>query len=250
MIKDNRSQVRITFQGLDFMVIANLAVYLYTDTVIDVWNFLRHSPSMAFRYRQVRVELMKIAGYLKLGNLESAVRLMTKPERRMNVDFGMAIQDPGFFDNGDLIAELDDAEMLVHSDLLCRRCPFFDGLFNGRAAGQWLAGRRQESEIVRVDLKHVLSGTFKLVLRYLYADVGITLFDDVVSADIDEFSELVMDVMAVANELMLDRLSEICQQVIGRFGKLCSEIFILSLTLPQSALAMSATFLMLSPLVQ
>jgi alpha-tubulin suppressor-like RCC1 family protein len=250
MIKDNRSQVRITFQGLDFMVIANLAVYLYTDTVIDVWNFLRHSPSMAFRYRQVRVELMKIAGYLKLGNLESAVRLMTKPERRMNVDFGMAIQDPGFFDNGDLIAELDDAEMLVHSDLLCRRCPFFDGLFNGRAAGQWLAGRRQESEIVRVDLKHVLSGTFKLVLRYLYSDVGITLFDDVVSTDIDEFSELVMDVMAVANELMLDRLSEICQQVIGRFGKLCSEIFILSLTLPQSALAMSATFLMLWPLVQ
>ncbi len=72
---------------------------------------------------------------------------------------------------------------------------------------------------MRIDLKHIHADTFKLVLRYIYADVGTELFDDVVSADIDEFSELVMDVMAVSNELMLDRLSQICQEVIGRFGE-------------------------------
>ncbi len=86
----------VIFQGLDFITIINLVVYLYTDTVIDVWHFTRHSPKMAFRYRQVRTELMKTAGNLRMNKLESAVRLMTEPERQMNLDMGVAIQDPSF----------------------------------------------------------------------------------------------------------------------------------------------------------
>ena len=211
---------RIMFQGLDLIVIVNLIIYMYEDTVIDVWHFTRHCPSMAFRYRQVRIELMKTAGHLKLNKLEAAVRLMTEPERQLNVDLNRATHDPRFFDDGDAIIELDGSEQRVHSALLCQRCPFFEGMFNGRAAGQWLAGRREDiSEAVRIDLKHIEPETFRLVLHFLYADVGLELFDDVVSADIDEFSELVLDVMAASNELMLNRLSQICQQVIGRFGK-------------------------------
>jgi hypothetical protein len=56
-------------------------------------------------------------------------------------------------------------------------------------------------------------------LKYIYADVGTEIFDDVVVQNIDEFSDLVMDVMALADELMLDRLAQICQQVLGRFGE-------------------------------
>ncbi|KAH7346403.1 putative BTB/POZ domain-containing protein 1 [Rhexocercosporidium sp. MPI-PUGE-AT-0058] len=208
----------IVFQGIDFITLINLAVYLYTDTVIDVWHFTRHCPKMAFRYRQVRAEVMKIASQLKLSKLEAAVRLMSEPDRQMNIDMAAALQDPTFFKDGDAIIELDGSEVLVHSSLLCQRCPFFEGLFNGRAGGQWLAERRQNNtEAVRIDLKHVQPETFRLVLRYIYSDVGNELFDDIVSSDIDEFSELLLDVLAVSDELMLDRLSQICQQVIGRF---------------------------------
>lgn len=211
----------LIFQGLDFIALVNLLVYLYTDEVIDVWHFTRQSPRMAFRYRQIRVEMMKLASHLKLDTLETAVRLMIQPEKQLNGDLSLALRDPAYTDDGDTILELDGDEIMVHSAILCQRCPFFEGLFNGRAGGQWLAGRRQNnSEPVRIDLKHMDPTTFNLVLRYLYADVGTELFDDVVCADIDEFSELVMDVMAAANELMLDRLSQICQQIIGRFGKL------------------------------
>jgi len=212
------SKTRIIFQGLDLITIVNLVMYLYTDTVIDVWHFTRHNPRMAFRYRQIRVELMKAAGYLKLNDLEAAVRLMTEPVSQLDVDLNRAMQDPCFFEDGDVVIELDGSEIVVHSALLCQRCPFFEGLFNGRAGGKWLAGRRRDdSNTVRIDLKHINLETFKLVLRYLYADVGPELFDDVVFDNIDEFSELVMDVLSVSNELMLDRLSQICQQVIGRF---------------------------------
>jgi hypothetical protein len=216
----SRTAIQVVFQGLDFIAILNLVIYLYTDTVIDVWHFTRQHPGMAFRYRQVRVELMKTAAQLKMGKLEQAVRLMIEPDRQMNSDFDFVLRDPQFYEDGDTLLELNGSEVLVHSALLCQRCPFFDGLFNGRAGGQWLAGRRQQNpEMVKIDLKHIDPVTFDLVLRHIYADVGTELFDNVVSVDIDEFSELVMDVMGVANELMLDRLSQICQEVIGRFGK-------------------------------
>jgi alpha-tubulin suppressor-like RCC1 family protein len=215
-----KSLPRVVFQGLDFITIVNLAIYLYTDEVVDVWHFTRHAPKTAFRYRQIRTELMKTAGHLKMGKLESAVRLMREPERQMHLDMSLAIQDPDFFEDGDCIIDLDGSEVTVHSALLRQRCPFFEGLFNGRAAGQWLAGRRQDNQSsVRIDLKHIEPETFHLVLRYLYADIGSELFDEVLSGDIDEFSELVMDVLGVANELMLDRLSQICQEVVSRFGE-------------------------------
>lgn len=214
----SRSPVQITFQGLDFIAILNLVIYVYTDTIIDVWHFTRQRPNMAFRYRQVRVELMKTAAQLKMGKLEHAVRLMIEPDRQMNSDIDSALRDPRFYEDGDTLLELNGSEIPVHSALMCQRCPFFDGLFNGRAGGQWLAGRRQQNpEIIRVDLKHIDPATFDLVLRHIYADVGTELFDNILSVDIDEFSELVMDVMGVANELMLDRLSQICQEVLGRF---------------------------------
>ncbi|TVY90874.1 BTB/POZ domain-containing protein [Lachnellula willkommii] len=231
----HHGRATVIFQGLDFITLVNLVLYLYTDTVIDVWHFTRHSPKMAFRYRQIRVELMKAAAHLKLSKLESAVRLMTEPKPCMNLDMALAIQDSSFFDDYDTIIELDGSEMPAHSALLCQRCPFFEGLFNGRAGGQWLDSRREEgSKAVRIDLKHISPEVFELVLRYLYADVGPELFDDVVSTDIDEFSDLVMDVMAASNELMLDRLSQICQQTIGRFVSTRNVCYLLNAIAPCS----------------
>jgi alpha-tubulin suppressor-like RCC1 family protein len=219
-ISGDGDRIKLTFVGLDFITLVNLAIDIYTDTVVDVWHFTRHAPNQAFRYRQVRPEMMKIASKLNMSKLEASVRLMNEPQPRLNIDFDLAIRDPEFFEDGDTILELDGDEVMVHSSFLCRRCPFFEGLFNGRAGGQWLAGRRMdETEAVRIDLKHIDPSTFHLVLRYLYADVGTELFDDVVATDLDEFSEVVMDVMSVANELMLDRLSQICQQMLGRFGR-------------------------------
>lgn len=192
-------------------------MYLYTDSIVDFWNFTRNAPKVAYSYRQVRTELMKIASKLELSRLEPAVRQMVEPRPSLNLDFHVAFDDPAFFHDGDVIAQLEDDQVKVHSALMCARCPFFEGLFMGRAGGRWLAGRENTENIV-VDLKHISSKTFKLVLRHLYCDSGAELFDDVVSVvDVDDFLETVIDVLAAANELMLDRLSQICQSVAGRF---------------------------------
>lgn len=155
-----------------------------------------------------------------MPKLEAAARLQAGLERTLDIDLQEAISDPVFFDDGDVILELDGDEVTVHSHLLCQRCPFFDGMFNGRSQGQWLADRRfstEQAEPIRVDLKHIHPETFSYVLTFLYGDVGEKMFDDVMAASLDEFSELVLDVLSVANELMIDRLSQICQSLIGKF---------------------------------
>jgi alpha-tubulin suppressor-like RCC1 family protein len=225
-IQKSGEKVAVIFEGLDFLTLFDLTLYAYTDTVVDFWNVTRHYPTLAFRYRSVRTELMKVASRLELRQLEPAVRQMVNPRRSLNMDMEMAIKDQSYFDSGDMIIELADGEMLLHADVVCQRCPFFEGLFRGRAGGQWLAGRRtEESQLVRIDLTHVETHLFELVVRHLYTDAGEELFNEVTSEDLndllalDELLDHVMDVMSIANELMLDRLSQICQRLIGRYGK-------------------------------
>lgn len=213
---DDEGRAVVKFQGLDILTIIDLALYLYTDSIIDFWHMTRQAPKMAFRYRQVRTELMKLASKLELAKLEPAVRQMVLPTPCMDLDLEVAFNDPAFFYDGDIVVQLEDDEIRVHSALVCARCPFFEGLFMGRAGGRWLAGRDQDEDI-NVDLSHIGSKTFKLVLRHIYADSGAELFNDVVSVGLDDFLDTVMDVMSAANELMLDRLSQICQAVVGRF---------------------------------
>ncbi|KAJ4295418.1 hypothetical protein N0V90_007430 [Kalmusia sp. IMI 367209] len=223
-IQEIDGRISVTFHGLDFLTLFDLVLYSYTDTLVDFWNVTRHYPTMAYRYRTVRTELMKLASRLELRQLEPAVRQMTTPRKSLNLDMMLAVREPSLFDSGDMIVDLADGEMVLHSDIVCQRCPFFEGLFRGRAGGQWLAGRRaEETELVRVDLTHVEMHLFELVVRHLYADAGEEIFDTVTSEDLndllalDELLDHVMDVMSIANELMLDRLSQICQKLVGHY---------------------------------
>lgn len=226
---DGEGKTLILFQGIDFLTVFNLVLYLYTDSVVDVWHHTRHAPASAYRYRQVRTELMKLASHLEMRKLEQAVRMMTEPPKTLHNDFDLAARQPGFFENGDVEVHLEGKSMKVHCALMCQRCPFFEGLFQGRAAGLWLSSRREQikdpEEAIRVDLKHVDPHIFEFVLRHIYADSDEEMFDGVVATGMDAFLDLIMDVLSVANELMLDRLAQCCQKMLGRYGTKNSHIY-------------------------
>ena len=219
---DGDGQTLILFQGIDFITLLNFVLYIYTDSVADVWNHTRHAPELAPIYRQIRTELMRIASHFHMHQLERAIRVMQEPPKTLDKDFGKAIGQPGFFDNGDIEVELDGQSMKVHSPMMVQRCPFFEGLFEGRSAGFWLSSRREamqeHQDVVKVDLKHVEPYVFRFVLQHLYADTDEEIFDGVATSDLDTYLDLIMDVMSVANELMLDRLAQCCQKVLGRYG--------------------------------
>ena len=214
---DDSGRIVVTFQGMDLLTVLDLAMYLYTDDVVPFWNFTRAAPKMAYSYRQVRAELMKISSKLEMRALEPAVRQMVTPRTCLDMDLEVAYADPAFFHDADILVELaDDEEIKLHSALVCARCPFFEGLFMGRSRGAWIAGR-SDAENIKVDLKHVSLKTFELVLRHIYCDTGAELFDDIVSTDVDDFLDTVTDVLSCANELMLDRLSQISQSMAGQY---------------------------------
>ena len=219
---DKEGQAVIIFQGIDVISLLNLIFYIYTDAVMDVWQFARKMPKMAYAYRQVRTEVMKLAAQLDLKGLERATRLMSEPSKQLHKDLDRVVTVPEFFETGDIEVEVDrEGTRKVHGALICQRCPFFEGLFHGRAAGGWLSSRRDKlgDEPISIDLKHVNPETFDLVVRYIYADVGVEVFEDASAPDLDTFLDQVLDIMAVANELMLDRLSQVCQEVLGRYGR-------------------------------
>jgi hypothetical protein len=173
IISSAGKKFNLQFQGLDFATIFNFTLYIYSDNVADVWHFTRHAPKSATRFRQIRAELMKLAAKLGMSGLESAVRLMSDPERQLDADIRSALDDPNFFEDGDITIQLNGGNVTAHSALMCQRCSFFDGLFKGRSAGQWLASRhRESSESIKIDMKHVDLSTFKIVLQYLYTDSG------------------------------------------------------------------------------
>ncbi|KAL9619738.1 MAG: hypothetical protein Q9160_005669 [Pyrenula sp. 1 TL-2023] len=216
-------QVQIQFEGADFLTLLNIVFFAYTENVIDVWHHTQSKPqSVVKRYRHIRLEVMKIANRLDMKSLERAARLMTEPSRCLLTDMEQAYWDEDFYRDADMLLQLaDGAEVKGHSSLLCTRCPFFEGLFHGRTGGKWLASRQgtteEDLQLIKVDLKHVNLEVFNIVLRHLYADTGEEIFDDVVTQDLDEYTDFVIEVMSVANELMIDRLAQICQKVLGRF---------------------------------
>ncbi|KAE8388121.1 hypothetical protein BDV23DRAFT_185734 [Aspergillus alliaceus] len=209
---------QLQFQAVDFLTVLNLAFFSYTDNVFDVWQLAKYTPESASRYRQVRSEVMRIATCLGFSSLERSARLMIEPTQALKLDMEHAIKDLSFFDSGDVVVELKNDTMRVHSQVICQRCPFFDALFRGRSGGRWLSSRRSDpTDDIYVDLKHIDRHIFEFVLRYIYADTDEQLFDHVRTKDLEEFIDLVLDVAFVANELMIDRLGQICQKMLGRF---------------------------------
>ncbi|KAL4919890.1 hypothetical protein BDW62DRAFT_177904 [Aspergillus aurantiobrunneus] len=216
--EDDDGRCRILFQGIDVLTLLNIAFFLYTDNILDVWQRARNSPANASRYRQVRTEVIRVATHLEHPALERAAVLMIRPPRSMKTDFAAALNDPTFFESGDVVIELNGDQVTTHSQVICQRCPFFNALFHGRSGGRWLSSRRKTPhDKVHVDLKHIDRPVFDFVLRYMYADIDDRLFEDVRTTDTQEFVDLIIDVAFVANELMIDRLAQLCQKALGRF---------------------------------
>ncbi|KAJ5452848.1 hypothetical protein N7445_001031 [Penicillium cf. griseofulvum] len=214
--KDGHPQ--ICLQSVDPLTVMNVAFFLYTDGILDVWRLARSSPANSARFRQVRTEVMRVSTQLGLPALERAARLMVDPQRSLKMDMAHAINHSFLFDSADVVVQLKGDTIKVHSQVVCQRCPFFDTLFHGYAGGRWLDSRKADpNQSVHVDLKHIDRCTFEFVLRYLYADTEEQLFDEVRTNDLDDFIDLLLDVMFVANELMIDRLSQVCQKMLGRF---------------------------------
>ncbi|EPS41546.1 hypothetical protein H072_4547 [Dactylellina haptotyla CBS 200.50] len=213
----------LKLKGINWFSTLIFIFYLYKDMVLSVWTRFTRNKEQTQLYQRVRTDLGLLAKSFGLNQLAAVASGLQTTKLTMDTDLEEALADPLFLETGDMLLELKDKTLKVHSSLLCARCSFFDALYHG-GSGRWLASRMGEEQyavdqLVRVDMKHVLLQTMEIVLKFLYSDKSIHLFDNVqIPKDgVDAFLDLVIDVLGVANELMLDRLVEISQKTIGRF---------------------------------
>ncbi|KAF3277299.1 hypothetical protein TWF970_005229 [Orbilia oligospora] len=213
----------LTFKGINWFSLLIFIFYLYKDVVVTVWTKFSKNKEKTLLFQRVRADLGMLANSLGLKQLAAIASGLYSTKLTLDTDLEEALSDPFFQETGDMLLELKDDTVKVHSSLLCARCSFFDALYHG-GSGRWLATRKEEEEyaadqLIRVDMKHVTIETMGIVLKFLYSDKSLHLFDSAKATEdgVDAFIDLVIDVLSVANELMLDRLVEICQRVIGRF---------------------------------
>jgi len=217
-------KARLVFKGVKLQTLLILLYYVYADSLVDIWNQNSIHHSRVQHYRAIRSELSSISSQIGLDHLAKALEVAPHPSSSMNKDFSNALSGPSrseFNESADMMIELASGEsVLVHSAIMKARCPFFKALYG--SGGRWLVERREQG-IVRVDMKHISKPVMDMVVHWLYSDWGVEGFDGVKagkeSGKVEEFIDLVLDVMSAANELMLGRLCQVCQKILGRYGK-------------------------------
>lgn len=225
IVKIDHVSMRLIFDNVEPLSLLIFIYFLYTDRLVALWHQFGESRKRLDDFKKLRTDLTNIAKGLGMTELHSTVTTLKAARHTLHIDLERAYDSPSFLRSGDMLLELEDHAIRVHSSIMCARCPFFYALYRG-ASGRWLSQRRDATDdddqnLIRVDMKHVRFDVMRLVLRHIYSDKEIGLFDRVQIGEggLDTLIDIVLDVLSLANELMLERLAEICQRILGRFGK-------------------------------
>jgi hypothetical protein len=226
LVTKDSGRLKLLFRGLDLLTVINFTYFTITGDIIPIWQ--RPRGPLASRLRDVKSEILRLATQLGIKDLDFTVKsqLITFPTQSVGLKrfFSYLPVDPSVLPGTDTVIQLEDGAIRVHSAIMCQRCPFFNGLFLGRAKGKWIEGRRAEGDI-RIDFSHVKRWAFERVLRWVYTDSCENLFDDLIAEDLDNYLDKIIEVLGLANELMIEILARGCQILISKHSKI---LFLLS----------------------
>lgn len=199
--------------GLSLVSALVLVHYLYTDDLLPVWTAQMHvvlqplCRSVGVSMERVRPELLACATLLDLAAVRTSLEhgLLRAPPSTMRTQClhvferirpGASLADvPG----ADALLHLADADVPCHT-LFLRRSPMLQAL----CAWRQDCGEHGPIEIA---MPHWSWRVMRLGLAFLYTDAGTSIFDGT-DAEVtpDQFMDLVLDVLQLADELLLSKL--------------------------------------------
>ncbi|KZV84965.1 hypothetical protein EXIGLDRAFT_726601 [Exidia glandulosa HHB12029] len=207
---------RLALSGVQPLTVLVLLEYVYTDQVVLAWEpRVALATEAAFkklkvRAAQLRGEMQALARALGMEELERSLsRVFPSPAPMMTSALSGTLKD--FTDVADIVLELKDREVHVHSAVLRARSPFFAAFFDDE---DWTQ-RRREGGVLRVGLRHLAWREMDYVLRYMYSDLGLDIFNNIdFVKSANELIDFYFSVLAVADELLLEKLILICSSAI------------------------------------
>ncbi|GAA5832398.1 hypothetical protein JCM11251_006438 [Rhodosporidiobolus azoricus] len=220
--------------------------YIYSDDFPAIWDTrvglplretLAASPSanpLKLDVASVKAELRHLGQRFDLPALSQALERQAKtvPAPTLSTDFTNLLHtslSPKIVSSlplslkPDVVLQLEDREIKVHSVVLRARCPFFTTFFED---ADWSRERRKGG-LLTLDVKHVGWEVMSLVLEHIYRDAGMSLFHTVERPAAEEYIDFTVQLLAVANELLLDKLKQVCSAVLRSFVTLNNVVSIL-----------------------
>ncbi|KAK7207191.1 hypothetical protein BZA70DRAFT_6240 [Myxozyma melibiosi] len=224
----------LVFKKCGLLALLIFIYFAYTDYILPVWDGFGSKSKVDKRFLNAKDELIALASTLRLKSLSSAVYFQQRPTQSLAIDLREAVADPRFQEWTDLTVQLEDGEARCYSVIMSARSEFFETLMSARwsavpaaptpssdyySVSSYAPATSSEEEDVdkTVDMKHVRSAVFKVVLDFIYGVEDESLFAEVQTESLAEFLEFVLEVLSVANELLITKLTQICQSILRSY---------------------------------
>ncbi|KAI0291504.1 hypothetical protein B0F90DRAFT_1823827 [Multifurca ochricompacta] len=214
---------RLAIAGVHPFLVLVLVHYLYTDTLLAIGDpRLTRSTAEAFAHGRLQPaqavrELQTLSRVLHLDVLTDALRSTVRHELPplLNAHYRAIFDAPTSASPPDVVLRLADRDVWCHSLVLRARSPFFEAFF---ADEEWTVDRWEGDGSLSVNLSHLEWRSMQYVLRFMCCGEEAEMFErlDFVES-IDQFLDLLFDVMFAANELLLDRFLLICSSIVVQY---------------------------------
>ncbi|TPX31946.1 hypothetical protein SmJEL517_g04867 [Synchytrium microbalum] len=128
----------------------------------------------------------------------------------------------------DVLLRLKDGDVGAHQIILASRCPFFDAMLG--PSSPWTIQKVNGMSVV--SLPHLSwKRQMDVVMLHMYSDASAEdVFGRTEASDIHEWTEVVVNVFAAANELLLDRLKDQCASILAMSIDLTNVISLLEIS--------------------
>lgn len=199
----------ITFES-DVDVRATLVVlyFMYTNEVADFWDQYPSGLNCPEDIRKLKSDYFKLMDLFRMDSLYGKKEAFVKQLQEMSEDKS----------DGDIILNLSEGDEICRSAMLVARSAFFETILSGR----WETGKADETSFKYVSMENVSELQNSIILRHLHGCDDLTVFDgtrNVVAetADSDDFVNILLDMIEVADELLLVQLKHLCELAIQEF---------------------------------
>jgi len=228
------------FKDVNSQSLSVLLKFIYSDSFDNIIMKQRYIDREGRKYYEDFVVLAKLfecydsknklptTSYKPTANVYISEEL-TQITNVAQFDYSKQIErmwhDTGLLKLSDVILKLNNDNYLpVHRSILLKRSKFFEVIL--AADSIWIRRDKDYNNKIIIDFSHVKKENMSFILRYIYGDFGVEQFEHKFQKHVEEayrvpcqkledYIDLLVEVIILADELMLDEFIDICSRVLS-----------------------------------
>ncbi|EPY50078.1 BTB/POZ domain-containing protein Btb1 [Schizosaccharomyces cryophilus OY26] len=205
---DKEGESTLIFNDVSATSVAVLLHYLYSDSLLQPWQW-------DSKFLNVKEELLKLSRSLDLPHLQEVLPFTVPRQPSMSLarDINALFLSKSIFDDSsDTVIKLEDGELKANSLLLRIHSDYFDSFYTFL---EEQAQHKAEKYVVNLPDKNTFH--FGLILRHIYGNGSLEIFNDLKDHDFYSWLETMTVMLSISDELLFYRLKEICEQSLLQF---------------------------------